>query len=293
MCKWTNLFSLVMVGLVFAASALAAPLQPLGSIVDLSIEGRASIIGPNVPPPATYRQSSSTTSVTDCEVRLQAGVTAGQLPAVQSTASSRAVAGVDLKRVAPNEYMLTISSKALGNLVKVTEPSYVNGDYNALSRAHLQADFVLLDTPLMPQGAPATVFLHLEHAGSLMGFNRGMSTSKADLVVRGLDAYEYHNSLILPSIMPPGFDEYEVRGSRNFAQDAIVKSVIGGRLSLTADLTSTATGYLSAQEPISKRGSAADFDSGLRLHMLVMPEPGMAALLALGLTVVARRRRGV
>ncbi len=291
MYKQMNVLSLVLVGLALAASALAAPLQPLGSMVDLSIEGRAAIAGPNLPP-ATYRQTSSTSGATDCSVRLQAGVTAGQLPAVQSQASSRAVAGVDFRRVAENEYMLTVSSKALGELVKMNEPSYANGEYSAVSHAHLQADFVVLGAPQVPQGAPATVFLHLEHVGSLSGLNRGMSTSKADVVVSGLDAYQYHNSLTIPTILPPGFDEFEIRGTRNFAQDAIVRSVIGGRLSLMADLTSSATGYLSVQEPFSKRTSAADFDSGLRLHMLVMPEPGMAALLALALAIAARRRRG-
>jgi len=155
--------------------------------------------------------------------------------------------------------MLTISSKALGGPGQSQRAQLRERGLQRQSRAHLQADFILLDTPLMPQGSPATVFLHLEHAGCSW-----------DSIAECRPARPIWSCAVL-TLMSTTTRSFSRRSCRLVStsmrsaeaaisrKTPIVKSVIGGRLSLTADLTSTATGYLSAQEPISKRGSAADF----------------------------------
>lgn len=278
---------------LFAAISFvsAAPLEPIHTSIDMSIDGTADICCDSSPwQNANYNQSGHSTGFTSAGTHLSASVTAGSTPDCPHSGTIGSSAGVTFQQIAFNEYVLTLSSTAIGQLLKADAPGFCSGNSNGYSYVSVQSDFVILGQ----QGAPSTILLQLEHFGTLSSVNNGDAYNRASVNVHssypGPD-FSYNSDLHTP-YLPLEFEQVDFTGTRNITRNGIISTHVGEMIQLFAEFDSNVFVFdQTCQGTLNYISAASNFESGIRLHMTVVPEPATVCLLGLGALSLLRRKK--
>jgi hypothetical protein len=265
----------------------AAPLQPMNTSIDILVNGTVNIGGNFPPQNANYSQQGHSTGFTSAGTQLSASVTAGNVPGCPHSGTAGSSGGVTFEQVAFNEYVLTLSSTALGQLLKTEAPGFDFGNVNGYSSLHVQSDFLILGQ----EGATSTILLELEHFGTLSSVNNGNAHNSAHVDVHSGpgDNFVYHSDLSTP-YLPLEFERNEFTGTRNITRTGSISTYVGETINLFAEFDSDVFAGLAGQDNFNYISAASNFDSGIRLHMTVVPEPATICLLAFGGFALLRRK---
>jgi hypothetical protein len=272
-------------------SLSAAPLLPMNTFVDVSIDGRVVISGDFDPPPkrAEYSQTGHSGGFTSGNTQLAASVMAGSVPGCPHNGSIGSSAGVEFEQIAFNEYVLTLTSTAMGQLLKTGAPGFWSGDFDGHSSLSVRSDFLIQGQP----GAASTIMLTLEHFGTLSNVNNGRASSQAhiDVFAPGPSPSFVYESFLETPMLPPGFEQSEFTGTRNIIRNWSILTSVGEMISLKAEFGSEVFANLRSEDAFNYISAGSDFESGIRLHMTVLPEPATICLLGLGALSMVRRKR--
>ncbi len=285
----------LMVFLLGVSTAWAAPLEPLETYASAYIKGQAAMVPLNPAVPfrdAAYQAMASRRQfVSSSSFRLSDSVQIGDSPSFRPQASSESLAGASLEKVADNEYVLTLSSAAAASY-RPDGSLPLSGAYlSSMSRVMSRVTFAILDPYL--QKSPSTIHYRLEHFGTLRTVNnlRAMSRADLSLTAAGADNGLYYGSMLEIPLLPGGFEDVEFTGKRSYIAEGTISSYMGGMIKLTASLESEVGFPGGSVNPSIRAEAGSLFDSGLRLHMTVMPEPASALLMLAGLWIAGRKRR--
>jgi len=276
---------------LFAAISFvsAAPLEPINTSTNVSINGTVHIGGNFPPQNASYHQNGSSSGFTSGGTRLAASVTAGNVPGCPHSGTVGSSAGVTFEQIAFNEYVLTLSSTAIGQLLKTGAPGFDFGNLGGYSSLSVQSDFLILGQ----QGATSTILLKLEHFGTLSSVNNGNAHNQAFVDVHASgdsDGFVYNSDLRTPYI-PLEFERNEFTGTRNITRNWSINTYVGETINLFARFDSDMFANLANQDTFNYISAASNFDSGICLYMTVVPEPTTICLLAVGTFAFLKRKR--
>jgi hypothetical protein len=276
-----------------ASLALAAPLEPLNSHVDASVSGFARVISnPKYPADSSYLASTQSDRFVNTDLRLAQGIEVGHTPTFDHSAKASSVAGAEFEQVAPNELVLTLSYKALGELVRGQTAGFQQSDFGAHSRLSFYGQFRISGDRFPPPYPPATIHYALEHYGTMWNLNgaKGYSNAEVHITAPGSPGLHYVNKLTTPALSSPDFQDMELTATRNYSTQGSLTSYTGALITISALIDNDVAGLLFANNASTKVAGANLFDSGIRLHMTVMPEPATAVLLVSAGLLALRRR---
>lgn len=276
-------------------SAWGAPLEPTEGYASAHIGGRARMQPGSQYVPAqdaSYSASGGNSRFTSGSFRFSDGVQIGNTPVFRPQAATESLAGVDLQKIADNQYVLTLSSATVASYAPDASLPLSSLALDTHSHATSKISFKILDSSQLK--VPATILYRLEHFGTLNSVNslRAMNQATLDLTATG-DSMGLHYSKRLESPpLPPGFDSTDFTGKCNYIAEGRLSSHTGGIINLSARLDSFLGPMMPSPVNLSiPYAAGSQFDSGLRLYMTVMPEPASALLMVAGLWVAARKRR--
>lgn len=270
----------------------AAPLNPVNPRIDTGVTGHAGLNGPFPSVPvASYNQSGHSDSFSGAGAHLDGGVHAGEIPGIPHAAGAASSAGATFQQIAPNEYVLELSTTANGTVDNREPATFGRGWADSDGHVSVISQFQVLGLPGQTPGAPSTILLTLEHNGALHLLNSGNASSEAQVHVTGDTSFHYSDNLSTPGLQTGMFDEFEYWGRRNRTVFGTATTHVGAMFTVNASLTSRMVADLDVARPYDHVAADSLFGAGLRLHMTVLPEPASALLLLAGAGVVLRRRR--
>ncbi len=79
-------------------------------------------------------------------------------------------------------------------------------------------------------------------------------------------------------------------GVRDVFAECVIETTVGSHVLVTAELSSGAWGDLFDDDYFDYIDANSDFESGLRLHMTVMPEPITVSFVLLGMLAIKGRQ---
>ncbi len=286
---------LVLAGALPAATA--APLQPHETRVEVTINGtiNCSTAPMPMPPvaPVSFTGNVSATRFIENGTRLEQDVALAPIPGFDHEGMVGATAGATFEQVAVNEYLLKLNSGSRGSLRRGTTPVFNSGDYGAASHVLVNSQFRVLPLPGQREGMPSTVFVRVEHTGTLTGTNGGSGSSMANVQVSGGvgSPFSYSDRLDLTSGMPSYFDGWTITGTRDRVAEGALLTSVGQTITLSAILDTSVKTSLPGTYPVSYRASEVSFDPGLVLRLTVMPEPVTVVSMLIATLLAGRRRR--
>jgi len=272
-----------------------APLEPGITHINTMIEGNVQINADSpVDHNASYRYGGFAKEFSQAGTDLSSSVTTGGTPGFNHTALAGSKTGVDFEQVADNKYLLTVSAQAMGDLSRGDSPDFFDGNFNARAHVNLECDINVLDIHGRPFGTPSTIYLTMEHYGTMSNVNNGIAISDVNLEVHGFNGFNYSNHLETPTFPFDAFQGNEFIGTRDVMMEEVLESAVGETIHISINLDSEVAGRLLDQDPIDDLAASSDFMSGVQLHMTVMPEPATLVLLLLSsLPMISRRRRRI
>jgi hypothetical protein len=280
---------------VARGSLSAAPLEPINTSIDVLIDGRVNIAGDFPPQKASYNQEGHLFGgFTSGDTQLAASVMAGNVPECPHSGTVGSSAGVAFEQIAFNEYVLTLTSTAMGQLLKADAPGFGFGDLDGHSFLNVQSDFLILGLPYQQQGAASTILLELEHFGTLSSVNNGRAHNQTRIDVHAPSpgpGFVYDSVLDTPMLPTTEFEWSEFIGTRDITRNWSILTFVGETVNLSAEFSSDVFANLFDEDAFNYISANSDFESGIRLHMTVMPEPATVALLGLGALSLLRRRK--
>jgi hypothetical protein len=272
-------------------SLSAALLVPMNTFVDFSIEGMVGINGRFDPPPkyAMYGQRGHSDGLASGNMQLAASVMTGNIPGCPHNGTVGSSAGVEFEQIALNEYVLTLTSTAMGQLFEEDAPGFDFGNLDGHSSLSVRSDFLMLGQP----GATSTIMLELEHFGTLSSVNNGRASSQTRIGVfaPGPGPDFVYDSFLETPMLPTEFEWSEFTGTRNIIRNWSILTYVGEMISLNAEFSSEVFANLNHEDAFDFISASSNFESGIRLHMTVMPEPATIALLGFGGLLIGRSRK--
>jgi len=275
-------------------SVSAAPLQPVNTSINTSINGTVNISGNFPPQNADYSQQGISHGFTSVDTSLAASVTTGGVPLCPHNGAVGSSAGVTFEQIALNEYVLTLTSTAMGQLSRTEAPGFGTGNLDGHSSLDVQSDFLIMALPFQQQGDVSTILLELEHFGTLSSVNNGLAHNQTHLSVFAPgpgDGFIYNSILNTPLLPMTEFEQAEFIGTRNITRNWSILSSVGQTINLSAGFDSDVFADLISEDDFNHISADSDFQSGIRLHMIVMPEPTTICLLGLGGLLLSRNRK--
>ena len=286
--KWTfvSLCLLMMLGY-----AQGSPLVPYDVDVDVFVNGAVGMSPPCVPA-ADYNLEGSGSSFVSGGISVESGVDIGDVPGCPHYGHSGASASVQFEQIAINEYILTLSTTAIGELFRDDSVDLDEGGFEAHAHANVTSGFAIFGLPGQQHGDAATLYLELEHFGVLSRANSAMAGNAATLVVESPDGgYDYSIALETPPFPAnPAFQNEHFMGVRDVFDEWVIETTVGSHVLVTAELSSGAWGDLFDDDYFDYIDANSDFESGLRLHMTVMPEPITVSFVLLGMLAIKGRQ---
>jgi hypothetical protein len=290
--------SMIAQGMALTATGaiLAAPLEPIDTLVTTGCSGHARMQPQDqkvAPLDTTFSCSGTTGRLNSGGMRIEDGSQLGNLPNFRARATVDALAGAELTQLADNQYVLTLSTGAGGLYTPDASMPLASFSLDARSRVQAKATFRILDLDDRQKSTPATIYYRLEQFGTLHTINnlRAASTTSINLTASGFSPSLSYNNMLETPTFPPGFQDVEFTGTRNYVSEGTLTSYTDGLITLNAVLESQIGPTTSANATSIRCGADSRFDSGIRLYMTVMPEPATMLLMAAGLGIAAARRR--
>ena len=281
-----------------AWTADAAPLEPFDTNITCQISGSADLNGPGAPQPATYNFSGSATEFTEGGMMLRSHVCTGGTPEITHAAWAGSYADIAFEQIASNEYVLTLSTTAWGQVYRADSPAFVEGTFWSETGLELLSSFRILGLPGQQPGAPASILVGLEDSGSLSEANNSRSDPPAaahtvNVEIGGsFPGVQYARQIETPPPPPlSDFQGHEFTGVRYVAQPYSFAAKVGDTFQISIQMKSRVDGEMLSSDVSQMMTAESSFFEGMRLHLTVLPEPTGFLVFALGGLAVLRKRR--
>lgn len=243
-------------------SLSAAPLEAVNTFIDVSINGTVDIGGEFPPHKASYYQEGHLTGFTSGDTQLAASVTAGNVPGCPHIGTVGSSTGLLFEQIAFNEYALTLTSTAMGQLLKAEAPGFRFGDFEGRSSVNVRSDFLILGYPYQQQGDASTILLELEHFGTLSSVNNGRAHNQTHIDVYAPGpgpGFVYDSFLDTPELPTTEFEWSEFIGTRNITRNWSILTYVGETINLSAEFGSDVFANLTGEDAFNYISANSDF----------------------------------